>query len=84
MARFGQTLCGLKLTLCVDDLGPPFAFRFGLLGHRTLHAFRQLKILQLHHRHLDAPGLGLLIDNLLQAVIDLLPLRKQLIQIGLP
>src|SRR5206468_4191887 len=57
-----QALGRLVLTLGVDDLRAPLTFRLGLAGHRTLHAARDLDVLHLDDRDLDAPRCGRLVD----------------------
>ena len=79
----GKALRRLELTLRVDDLGAALALGFGLAGHGALHALGQLDVLDLDDRHLHPPGLGLLIDDLLKAVVDLLTFREERVQLGL-
>ena len=78
-----ELLAGLELALGVDDLGPLLALGLGLPRHRPLHRLRQLDILDLDHADLDAPRLGLLVDDHLQLLVDLLALAQQLIQVRL-
>ena len=63
------------------DLGA--LLTLGLLRHRPLHALRQLDILDFDDRDFDAPRLGLLADNGLQARVDLLTMRQQCVEIDL-
>jgi hypothetical protein len=65
---------GLELALGVDDLGAPLALGLGLAGDRVLHPFRDLDVLDLDHRDLDPPRLGLGIDYLLQRFVEMLAL----------
>src|SRR3712207_7009193 len=55
----------LELALRMDHLGPPLALGLRLTGHRTLHAGGDLDVLDLHRGDLHAPGVGLLVDDLL-------------------
>ena len=70
LGRLGELLRGLELALGGDDLGAPLALGLGLAGHRPLHLSGQLDVLDLDGRDLDAPGLGLLVDDLLQLVVE--------------
>ena len=66
----------LELALRVDDLGPPLALGLGLLGHRALHVLREVDVLDLDRRHLHAPGLGVLVDDPLELLVDLVARRR--------
>src|SRR6266849_10008363 len=79
----GQRLRRLELTVCVDDLRPLLPLGLGLLGHRSLHRAGQLHVLDLDARHLDAPRLGFVVDDLLQLLVDDVALRQQLVEGGL-
>ena len=50
-----QPLGRLELALGVDDLRAPLALGLGLARHRALHARRDLDVLHLDGRDLDAP-----------------------------
>ena len=50
-----QPLGGLELALGGDDLRAPLALGLGLARHRALHAGRDLDVLDLDDRDLDAP-----------------------------
>ena len=78
-----QLLRRLELALGVDDLRPLLAFRLRLPGHRALHRLRQFDILQFDDAHLDAPRLGLLVDDRLQALVDRLAVGQQLVEFDL-
>jgi hypothetical protein len=43
-----------------------------------------LHVLDLDGRDLDAPGLGLLVDDLLEVLVEALALRQQLVELGAP
>src|ERR1017187_3890553 len=73
-------LGGLKFAFRVHDLRAAFAFGLGLFGHRALHAVRQRDLLHFHARDLDAPRLGLLVNDLLQFLVDDIALREQVVQ----
>ena len=65
LGRLGQLLRRLELAVGGDDLRPPLALGLGLARDRPLHLLRQLDVLDLDRAHLHAPGLGLLVDDLL-------------------
>ena len=83
----GAGLCqaagGLVLTLGVDDLGAAFALGLGLAAHRVDHVGRQRDVSHLDDRHLDAPRLGRLVDDVLQALVHVVALAQQLVEVGL-
>ena len=56
-SRILQPLGRLELSLRGDHLGTALALRLGLPRHRTLHVGRDLDVLDLDHRDLDAPRL---------------------------
>src|SRR5882672_2766339 len=72
----GQARRRLVLALGVDDLRPPLALGLGLARDRPLHLLRQVHVLDLDRRHLDTPGLGLAVDDLLERLVLLLALRE--------
>src|SRR2546421_1576620 len=78
--RVLQPLSGLVLALGVDDLCAPLALCLRLARHRALHAARNLDVLHLDDRDLDAPGRGRLVDDPLQNRVDLLALGQQLVE----
>ena len=67
----------------MNDLSPLFSFSFRLPRHRALHGLRQFQVLQLYDAYLDAPGLSLLVDYLLQLFVNLIPLREHFVQFTL-
>ena len=56
----------LQLALGRDHLGPALALRLGLPRHRALHLVGQIDVLDLDRGDLDAPGVGALVDDLLE------------------
>ena len=66
-----QLLRCLLLTFCVDDLRSASAFGLRLPGDRADHALVEIDLLDLDIRDLDAPGLGLLVEHLLNVGIEL-------------
>ena len=74
---------GLELALGVDDLRAALALGLGLARHRVLHALGDLDVLDLDGRDLHAPGLGLVVDDLLQVLVEALALGQQRVELGL-
>ena len=66
VGRLRQLLRRLELARGVNDLGALLALGLGLPRHRALHVLRQIDVLDLDRRHLHAPGIGALIENLLE------------------
>ena len=58
----------------MDDLGTPLALGLGLAGNGTNHGLVEIHVLDFHVGHLDAPFLGLGIDDFLDIRIELVPL----------
>ena len=83
VGRVGELLRRLELALGVDDLGPPLALGLGLAGDRALHLLGDFDVLDLDRGHLHAPGLGRLVDDLLQLFVESLALGEQLVELGL-
>ncbi len=79
-----QPLRGLELALGGDHLRAPFALGLGLARHCPLHARRDLDVLDLDDRDLDAPGGRGLVDDGLEDRVDLVALREELVQHVLP
>ena len=61
----------LELAPGVDDLRALLALGLGLPRHRALHLVRQVDVLDLDHRDLDPPRVGVLVDDLLQVAFSL-------------
>src|SRR5271154_2887905 len=76
LGRVREPLRRLEFTFRRDRLGAPLAFRLSLRRDRALHVLRQIDIFQLDQRHLDAPRLGLRIDNFLDARVELVALAE--------
>src|SRR5829696_4917484 len=79
-----EALGGLVLALGRYDLGPPLPLALGLARHRPLHLLRDLHVLDLHHADLDAPGVGLLVDDPLELLVYLLAVDEQVVEVLLP
>src|SRR5262249_10429662 len=71
------------LALGVNDLGAAFALCFRLPRDRADHLLGQIDLLDFHHRHLHAPCRRVLVQDCLQAHIQLFPLAQQLIELDL-
>ena len=68
----------------MDDLGPLLALRLGLLGHGPLHLLGQVHGLDGHLGDLHAPGVRVLVDDLLEHGRQALALGEELVEVGLP
>src|SRR5947209_16818980 len=64
----------------MDDLGALFAFRFSLLGHGPQHRLGQVNLLHFHVGDLYAIRRGVLVENALDAGVQLVPVGQQFIQ----
>ena len=64
----------------MDDFRTLFPFGLGLARHRALHVLGQIDVFHLDRRHLDAPGLRVLIEDLLQLLIQPIALRQQVVE----
>ena len=74
-----QFLRSLKLSLRVNDLGPPLHLRLRLLSHSPLHLLWQINVLELHQDDLDSPRISLGIQDGLDSSVDLVPLSEKFI-----
>ena len=80
VGRLAELHRRLVFALGGDDLGAALALGLGFLGHRPLHIIRQRDVLDLDRRHLGAPRLGVLVDDVLDLVVDARGIRQQLIE----
>jgi hypothetical protein len=64
----------------MNNLRPLLTLCLGLPRHRPLHVLGQIHTLDLHKRHLDSPWIRMLIQNLLQALVQLLALAEQIVE----
>ena len=78
-----QLLRGLHLALGIDDPGAPLALRLGLAGDGADHALVQVHVLDLDVGDLDAPGVGLLVEDALDVLVELVALGEHLVQLVL-
>src|SRR5262245_15635772 len=69
-----QFLRRLLLALCIDYLGTPSTLGFGLARNRAHHVLVEVDALDLNSGNLDAPGLGLLIEHILDVGVELVTL----------
>ena len=74
---------GLQFAFGVDHLGPALPLGFGLLGDGADHRFVEVDVLDLDIGHLDAPGIGLRVQYLLDVDVQALALGQQLVQLML-
>jgi hypothetical protein len=68
--RLRQLLRRLQLALGVDDLRALLALGFRLARHRALHLLRQVDVLHLDRRHLDAPRLRFVVEDVLELLVQ--------------
>ena len=85
--RPGQDLAGLQrllhrlqLALRVDHLGTAQPLGLGLLGDRAHHRLIQVDMLRLDIGHLDAPGVGLRIEDRAEILVELFALGEHLVE----
>ena len=64
----------------MDDLSPALALGLGLLGDRSDHVLREVHLFHLHELDLDAPRVGVLLDDCLEAGVQFIPLRKEVVE----
>ena len=82
-AACGELRGRFELAGGVNDLRALLALGLGLPRHRALHVGRQIDVLHLDRRHLDAPRLGVLVEDLLQLLVQPLALRQQVVELDL-
>src|SRR5208337_2438719 len=83
LGGIGQLLRGFELALCVNDLGAALTFGFGLFGNGTLHRLGNVHLFHFDLADLDAPGLGVLVQDDLQFGVDFVALRKNFVELEL-
>jgi hypothetical protein len=79
----GQPRRRLELGLGVDHLGAAITLGFRLAGHRALHVLGDPHVLDLDGDDLDSPRFGLLVDDALQFLVEVLALGEQGVELGL-
>src|SRR3990172_6150463 len=67
----------------MNDLGAFLALGFRLAGHDALERFRQDHIFDFDDVGFDTPRLSLTVNDLAQALVDLIAMCQQFIQVGL-
>src|SRR6267378_148161 len=72
---------GLQLAFGVDHLGAPLALGLGLARNGAHHRLVQVDVLDLDVGDLDAPGVGLRVEDSLDVEIELLALGQQLVEL---
>src|SRR4249919_761351 len=75
---------GLLLAFGMDDLGAAQALGFGLARDRAHHGLVEVDALDLDVGDLDAPGIGLRIEDGADVVVELFALGQHLVQVVLP
>src|SRR5262249_36406527 len=81
--RLGELSARWSPPLRVADVGPPLALGLGLLRHRPLHVLREVDVLDLDGGHLHAPGIGVLVDDALELLVDLVAGREEVVELHL-
>jgi hypothetical protein len=74
---------GLELALGVDHVRPSLSLRLGAERHRALHLGGYLDVLDLDRRDLDPPRVGVLVDDVLERLVELLALGQQHVEVRL-
>src|SRR5579884_3653253 len=75
----GRLLLGFR----ADDAGTAVAFGLGLPGDGADHALVDVDVLDLDIGDLDAPGVGLRVEDLLDVVVELVALGEHLVELVL-
>ena len=83
LCRLDELLRGLQFALGVDDLGAPLPLRLGLAADGADHGLVEVHLLDFHVGDLDAPLLGLGVDDFLHVVVELVALRQHLVEVVL-
>ena len=73
----------LLFPLGMDDLGAAFALGLGLAGDGADHAVVKIDALQFDSGYLDAPPLGLLVEDVLDVGVELVALGQHLVEVVL-
>src|SRR3546814_18007484 len=66
-----------------DLLGAALALRLGLAGYHPDHALADIDMLDLDIGHLDAPGIGLAVEDFLDIVVQLVAFGQHLVEVML-
>src|SRR6266540_3206558 len=81
--RLQQLLGGLQLALGMDYLGATFALGLGLARDRTYHRLVDVDVLYFDGGDLDAPRVGLRVEDLLDVGVQLLTLGQHVVELVL-
>ena len=81
--RLDELLGRLLLALGVDDARAPVALGFRLARDRPHHALVDIDVLDLDVGHLDAPRVGLLVEDALDVAVQLVALGEHLVELVL-
>src|SRR3954453_5004299 len=81
VSRIRQSLRRRELALGVNQLRPLLALGLGLLGHRAQHRLRQIDLLDFHVRHFHAPRLRVLVEDGLDARVERVAMREELVEL---
>jgi hypothetical protein len=83
LRRLLQLFRGLQLAFGMDHLGPPLALGLGLAGDRAHHRLVEVDVLDLDVGDLDAPGVGLGVEHLLDVEVQAFALGQHLVELVL-
>src|ERR1035441_1399293 len=77
---FDELCRGVELAFGVDDLGAALALSLGLLGHGAEHVFRHVDLFDLDGDDFDAEGRRVAVNDGLDALVELVAVRENLVQ----
>src|SRR5258707_5843273 len=80
LASLDKLLGRLLLAQGIDHLRSPQPLGLGLLGDRADHVFIEIDMFDFDVGHLDTPGVGLLIEDLLNICVEPIPFRQQFVE----
>src|SRR5208283_1867207 len=80
MGCIHQALGGGELALGVDDFRALLALGLGLLGHGAQHGLGHIHLFDLDVGDFHAPGRGVLIEDALQAQVDLVAVGEEFVE----
>ena len=78
-----ELLGGLQLAVGGDDACASFTFGLRLPRHRPLHGVGQRDVLDLDTFDVDAPARGRAVDHQLHALVELLSIAQQVVEVAL-
>jgi len=82
-SSFNEFGGGVEFAFGVDDLGAAFTLGFGLLGHGAEHGLGHVHLLDFDGDDFDSEGGGVSVDDGLDALIELLSVGEESVEIDL-